>query len=146
MNGINALITVARYWREWSDPRWIALVLNNRDLNMVTWEQRVMAGDAKFDASQALPDFPYAQYAESLGLKGIRVERPEQVAPAWDAALAADRPVVYEAVVDPNVPPLPPHITLKDAKNLTAALLKRDSDTAGVVRQAFRAMLDTVKH
>ena len=93
MNGINGLITIAKYWQEWSDPRLVVLVLNNRDLNMVTWEQRAMAGDPKFAASQDLPDFPYAEYAQSLGLDGIRVERPDEIGAAWDRALAADQAV-----------------------------------------------------
>ena len=146
MNGINSLITVAKYWKEWADPRWITLVLNNRDLNMVTWEQRVITGDAKFDASQDLPDFPYAAYAESLGLRGIRVDKPEQIASAWETALSADRPVVLEAVTDPNVPLLPPHITLEQARHMTAALAKGDSDAPGVIRQTVKAMLDKISH
>lgn len=142
MNGNAELITVARYWKEWKDPRFIVLVLNNRDLNLVTWEQRVMAGDPKLPASQDLPDFPYARYAESLGLKGIRVDRPEQVARAWDEALSADRPVVYEAYVDPDVPPLPSHITLEQARNLTQAMLKGDADAGGVIKQSLKGMVD----
>src|SRR5512146_3253434 len=109
MNGLNELITVSTYWKRWRDPRLVVLVLNNQDLNRVTWEQRVMMGDPKLEASQDVPDFPYARYAESLGLKGIHVDRPEQIGPAWDAALSADRPCVVEAVADPEVPPLPPH-------------------------------------
>ena len=87
MNGNAELITIAKYWKTWADPRLIILVLNNRDLNQVTWEMRIESGDPKFEASQELPDFPYAAYAESIGLKGIRVDRPEDVGPAWDAAL-----------------------------------------------------------
>src|ERR671923_40954 len=98
MNGINELITIAKYHHRWSDQRLIVLVLNNRDLNQVTWEQRAMSGDPKFEGSQDLPDFPYASYAELIGLKGIRVDSPEQVGSAWDEALNADRPVVYEAI------------------------------------------------
>ena len=90
MNGISALIDVAKYRDRWSDPRFIVLVLNNQDLNQVTWEQRVMAGDPKLPASQVIPDFPYARYAELLGFEGIRVDAPDQVAPAWERALAAD--------------------------------------------------------
>jgi pyruvate dehydrogenase (quinone) len=146
MNGINSLITVAKYWKEWSDPRWITLVLNNRDLNMVTWEQRVIAGDAKFQASQDLPDFPYAAYAASLGLHGIRVDRPEQIGPAWEQALRSDRPVVLEAVTDPNVPVLPPHITLEQARKLAAAMVKGDSDRPGIIRQTVKTMIDAVTH
>src|ERR687885_384596 len=105
MNGLNELITVAKYWKRWSDPRLVVLVLNNRDLNQVTWEQRAMSGDPKFAGSQTLPDFPYARYAEDLGLLGIRVDRPDAIGAAWDRALTADRPVLIEAITDPNVPP-----------------------------------------
>jgi pyruvate dehydrogenase (quinone) len=116
-------------------------VLNNRDLNQVTWEQRAMVGDPKFDASQDLPDFPYARYAELIGFKGIRVDSPDAVGPAWDEALAADRPVVLEAVTDPNVPPLPPHITIQDAKALASALRHGDPDRGAVVRESVRQKL-----
>ncbi len=138
MNGINELITIAKYRKDWADQRLIVLVLNNRDLNQVTWEQRAMSGDPKFEGSQDLPDFPYARYAEMLGLEGIRVDRPEEVGPAWDRALAADRPVVYEAVTDPEVPPLPPHITLEQAKELSSALMGGDPNARRIVSQAFK--------
>ncbi|HWF24587.1 MAG TPA: thiamine pyrophosphate-dependent enzyme, partial [Solirubrobacteraceae bacterium] len=124
MNGINELITIAKYRERWSDQRLIVLVLNNRDLNQVTWEQRAMSGDPKFEGSQELPDFPYARYAEMIGLHGVRVDTPDRVGPAWEEAFAADRPVVCEAVTDPNVPPLPPHITIEQAKALASALIK----------------------
>ncbi len=142
MNGINELITIAKYRSQWPDQRLIIMVLNNRDLNQVTWEQRAMEGDAKFEGSQDLPDFPYAGYAEMLGLKGIRVDRPDQVGPAWDEALAADRPVVYEAITDPEVPPLPPHITIEQAKALTSALLAGDPHSGRIVRQSFKQKME----
>ncbi len=138
MNGINELITISKYRQQWSDQRLIVLVLNNRDLNQVTWEQRAMSGDPKFEGSQDLPDFPYASYAEMLGLRGFRVEHPDEVGPAWDAALAADRPVVIEAITDPEVPPLPPHITLEQAKALSSALLAGDEHAGRIVRQSFK--------
>ncbi|XXU80893.1 thiamine pyrophosphate-dependent enzyme [Sorangium sp. So ce1151] len=143
MNGLNALITVAKYWREWKDPRLVVLVLNNRDLNMVTWELRAMSGDPKLEASQALPDFPYAAYAEALGLRGVRIDRPDQVARTWDEAFQVDRPVVVEAVTDPEVPPLPPHITVKQARMLTSALLRGDPGARGIIRQAYRDMIES---
>jgi pyruvate dehydrogenase (quinone) len=142
MNGLNELITIAKYWMRWSDPRLVVLVLNNRDLNQVTWEQRVFEGDPKFEASQELPDFPYAEYARSLGLEGIRVERPDQVGSAWDQAFAADRPFVLEAYTDPNVPPLPPHITFQQAKAFVSSMVKGDPDAAGVIRQSFRDLVE----
>jgi pyruvate dehydrogenase (quinone) len=142
MNGINELITIAKYRDRWPDQRLIVLVLNNGDLNQVTWEQRAMSGDPKFEGSQDLPDFPYAAYAELLGLKGIRVEGPDQVAPAWEDALSADRPVIYEARTDPEVPPLPPHITLEQAKALSSALMSGDPHAGRIVRQSFKQKVE----
>jgi len=141
MNNMAELITVAKYWRQWADPRWICLVLNNQDLNQVTWEQRVMEGDPKFDASQQLPDVPYHRFAEMIGLNGILVERPEQLADAWDRAWSSSRPVVIEVRTDPEVPPLPPHITLEQAKHLGAALLKGDPRGGRVVVNAAKQVL-----
>lgn len=140
MNGINELVTVANYWKEWRDPRLIIMVLANHDLNQVTWEQRIMNGDPKFQPSQDVPDFKFARYAEMLGLTGIRVDQPEQIGPAWDQALAANRPVVIEAVTDPEVPPLPPHITFKQAKNFSESLL-RDSARKGMIRGAMNDLV-----
>jgi pyruvate dehydrogenase (quinone) len=144
MNGNAELLTIVKYWREWKDPRLIVLVLHNNDLNMVSWEMRAMEGDPQYRASQELPDFPYAQYAELIGLRGIRVDDPEQLASAWDRALASDRPVVLEAITDPDVPPLPPHISLKQAKSFGMALLKGDPHEAGIVRQALEQMFPSV--
>jgi pyruvate dehydrogenase (quinone) len=138
MNGLNELITIAKYWREWADPRLVVLVLNNRDLNMVTWEQRAMSGDPKLVASQDLPDFPYAAFAESIGLRGLRVDRPDQLGGVWNEAFSADRPVVVEAITDPEVPPLPPHITFKQARALSSALLKGDPGWRAMIRQTYR--------
>jgi pyruvate dehydrogenase (quinone) len=141
MNGLNELITIGKYWQTWTDPRLIVLVLNNRDLNQVTWEQRAMEGDPKFESAQSLPDFPYAAFAEMIGLKGIRVDSPDDVGAAWDDALAADRPVVLEAVTDPDVPPLPPHVTLEQAKLLMFSLAKGDVDRKGIITQGLKGKI-----
>ncbi len=141
MNGLNELITVAKYWHRWSDPRLVFLVLNNRDLNQVSWEMRIEAGNPKLETTQSLPDFPYAHYAESIGLRGIRVDRPEDVAEAWKAALASDRPVVYEAYVSGDVATLPPHITFEQAKEYTSALVKGDPDEKGIFQQPLKEMV-----
>jgi pyruvate dehydrogenase (quinone) len=142
MNGNAELVTIAKYWERWRDPRLVVLVLHNNDLNQVTWEQRAMEGDPKYEASQELPDFPYARYAEMVGLTGIRVDDPDQVGNAWDRALSASRPVVLEAITDPEVPPLPPHITLEQAKALTSALIHGDPSRGQIVRQAARQKLE----
>ncbi|ADJ29410.1 thiamine pyrophosphate-requiring protein [Nitrosococcus watsonii] len=143
MNGNSELVTAAKYWQQWQDPRLIVLVLNNRDLNQVTWEQRVMAGDPKFEGSQSLPDFPYARYAELLGFKGIRVDQPEDIGPAWEEALAADRPVVLEAYTDGNVPPLPPHIKLEQAKAYVSALLHQDPEAINIIKQSIKEIKES---
>jgi pyruvate dehydrogenase (quinone) len=141
MVGNNELITIAKYWRQWSDPRLIVMVLHNNDLNQVTWEMRAMEGNPRFAASQDVPDFGYAAYAESLGLRGLRVDNPDDVGAAWDQALHADRPVVYEAITDPNVPPLPPHITLEQAKAFMFSMMKGDKDRVGMMKQSAKAMV-----
>ena len=138
MNGINALIDAGRYRDRWSDPRLVVVVLNNGDLNQVTWEQRVLAGDPKYPASQDVQAFNYAEYAKLLGLKGIRVETAEAVGAAWDAAFAADRPCVIDALTDPKVPPLPPHIKYSQAKKYAQAVLKGDPEAIGIIWQSFK--------
>jgi len=133
MIGINGLVTLAYRWKDWADPRLVILVLNNSDLNMVTWEQRVMSGDPKFKDSQVLPPFPYAEYARTLGLHGIRVDTPEAIAPAFDEALRADRPTLVEVVTDPNVPPLPPHVAPKQAMAYAKAIAHGDPQSVQTV-------------
>lgn len=143
MNGISSLITVARHWREWRDPRLPVLVLNNGDLNEVTWEQRTLGGDRRFADSQELPDFPYAAYGRLLGLGGLRVERPEDIAAAWDLALSADRPTVVEVLTDPKVPPMPPHVTLKQAVSYARAL-RGDPDARALIIASLRETWDSL--
>jgi len=145
MNGLNVMITIAKYWKRWADPRLIVMVLNNRDLSQVTWEERVQIGEGKTRSTQELPDFPYSRYAELLGLRGILVEDPERLGGAWDEALAADRPVVLECVTDPNVAPLPPHITAKEAKNFLK-MASSEPELGSVVANTVKQLLAGVLH
>lgn len=142
MLGINGLITVKKYWQEWSDPRMVVLVLHNDDLNMVTWEQRAMAGDTRFEASQEVPDFPYATYAEMLGLEGVRIEKPEDVPAGLDRAMAAQRPVVIDVLADPSVPPLPPHISFTQMKSFMSSIVKGDEDAWDMIKQTYKDVWD----
>ena len=144
MSNMAELITVQKYWREWSNPKWVCCVFNNQDLNQVTWEQRVMEGDAKFNATQQIPDVPYHRFAELIGLRGIFVDNPDRLASAWDEALASDRPVVLEVKTDPEVPPLPPHITLKQAKNFASAILAPDPNESSMLVGAAKEVLSSV--
>jgi pyruvate dehydrogenase (quinone) len=138
MNGMAELITVAKYYERWTDPRLVVLVLNNRDLNQVTWEQRAMEGDPKNPATQNLPDVRYADFARMVGLDGIRIETPDAIDAAWEEAFSADKPFVLEAVVDPETPPLPPHITLEQAKSFLSALRGGDPNARAMIRQSFK--------
>jgi len=144
MNNMAELITVAKYWKEWSNPKWVVCVFNNQDLNQVTWEQRVMEGDPKFNATQQIPDVPFHRYAELIGLRGIFVDNPERLAAAWDEALASERPVLLEVNTDPEVPPLPPHITLKQAKNFALATLAPDPNEESMLMGAAKQVLSSV--
>ena len=142
MSGLSALVDVAKYWRRWSDPHLAILVLNNRDLNFVTWEQRVMDGEPRYAAAQALPDLPYSDLAKLFGLSGVRVERPEEVDAAWDQAIAADRPFVIDAVVDPAVPTLPfklkEKLYDKPMKAFETETAQGDRHTVDAVRQQLK--------
>lgn len=144
MNGLNGVITIAKYWEQWDDPRLIIAVLNNQDLNQVTWEQRVLEGDPEYEITQDLPDVHFADYARRLGLNGIRVERPESIEQAWQEALSADRPTVLDFVTDPSVPPLPPHITVEQARNFWKSMLKGDPHMKGVFKQTAKDMAGSV--
>jgi len=138
MNGMAELITAQKYYKEWADPRLVVLVLNNRDLNQVTWEQRAMQGDPMNPETQRIPDVRYADFAELIGLRGVRIEQPEDIADTWRQAFEADRPFVIDAVCDPNVPPLPPHIRTDQARSLMKALRKGDPEARGVISQSFK--------
>jgi len=138
MNGLAELITIKHYWQEWSDPRLIIAILHNDDLNQVTWEMRAMQGAPKFPESQTLPDVDYAAFAASLGLLAINVDKPDEIGPAWDRALAAARPTVLDVRCDPNVPPIPPHATFEQAKNAAKAMLHGDEDRWGVIKEGVK--------
>jgi pyruvate dehydrogenase (quinone) len=138
MNGMAELLTIARYAERWSDRRLVIAVLHNNDLNQVTWELRAMGGAPKFEASQVLPDVSYADFARGLGLEAITVRDPDELGPAWERVLAADRPAVLDVHCDPEVPPIPPHATWEQAESAAQALLKGDPDAVHMVVQGVK--------
>jgi pyruvate dehydrogenase (quinone) len=144
MNNMAELITVAKYWKRWRDPRWVCCVFNNEDLTQVTWEQRVLAGDPKFEASQNVPFVQYSKFAELIGLKGIFVDTPERLGSAWDEAFASDRPVVLDVKTDPNVPPLPSHVSAEQAAKFAKSLIKGDPDERSVLLNTAKELLGTI--
>jgi pyruvate dehydrogenase (quinone) len=138
MNGMAELITVARYWQEWPDPRLVVAVVHNNDLNQVTWEMRAMAGSPKFVESQTIPDISYAEVARTFGLGALEVDDPDEIGPAWDRALSAGRPMVLDVHCDPDVPPIPPHADWSQVKSTAKAVLGGDEDAGGVLRTGIR--------
>jgi pyruvate dehydrogenase (quinone) len=138
MNGMAELITIARYWKQWSDPRVVIAVLHNNDLNQVTWEMRAMEGAPKFPDSQTLPDVDYAAFARSIGLLGVNVDTSDALGPAWDEVLAAKRPAVLDVRCDPNVPPIPPHATFEQVKSMASSILHGDEDRWAVVKEGVK--------
>jgi pyruvate dehydrogenase (quinone) len=143
MNNMAELITIAKYCEQWPDRRLIVCVFNNEDLNEVTWEQRVMNGNPRFDASQDIPDVRYSSFAELIGLKGIYVDDPKDLAGAWKEALSAEGPVVLEVKTDPEIAPLPPHISFKEAKKFMFAMAK-DDDAGHVIGDTARQVVNAV--
>ncbi|QBD78690.1 thiamine pyrophosphate-requiring protein [Ktedonosporobacter rubrisoli] len=146
MLGLNGFITVAKYWKEWSDPRLIFIVYNNQDLNQVSWEMRIEEGNPELPMTQRIPDFPFDTFAESIGLMGIRVNKPEDLGRALDEALRANRPVVMNVYTDPNVQTLPPHITFEQAKAFASTVLKGDPEEGGIIKQSVKSMVGGVLH
>ncbi len=144
MNGLNEMITVGKYWKQWSNPHIVFIVLNNRDLNQVTWEERIEGGDPRLPLTQSIPDFPYAGFANSIGLTGIRVDKPEDVGRAIDQALNASTPVVLDVYTDPNVPTIPPHITFTEAKMYSTALLKGDPEEGSIIKESVKSVVEGI--
>jgi pyruvate dehydrogenase (quinone) len=145
MNNMAELITIAKYADRWPDKRLITCVFNNEDLNEVTWEQRVMNGNPRYDASQDIPDVRYSKFAELVGLKGIFVDDPNDLASAWDEALSADGPVVLEVKTDPEIAPLPPHISFKEAKKFMISMAG-DDDASHVIKDTARQVINALLH
>jgi pyruvate dehydrogenase (quinone) len=138
MNGMAELITISRYFEQWTDPRLIVAVLHNNDLNQVTWEMRAMEGAPKFVESQSLPSVSYAGFAASLGLQAVEVREPGELKGAWAKAFAADRPTVLDVHTDPDFPPIPPHVSYEQVKGAAKAMLSGDEDAPGVVRTGIK--------
>jgi len=146
MGGMAEMLTAAKYYKTWSDPRFVVLVLNNEDLNQVTWEQRAMEGDPRFDASQAIPYVSFAGWADLIGLKGIKVTKASEIEAAFTEAFAADRPVIVDALTTPDEPPIPPHVTFEQARALMESVLPDPSEGIVGAREGLREMFQTLFH
>ncbi|WP_233712519.1 thiamine pyrophosphate-dependent enzyme [Kribbella turkmenica] len=146
MNGLAELITIKRYWQEWSDPRLVIAVLHNNDLNQVTWEMRSMQGSPKFTDSQTLPEVDYAAFARSVGLSAVTIRDGDDLGMAWDSALAADRPMLLDVYCDPDVPPIPPHASWDEIQKLAKSLWRGDEDRWGVLKEGVKTKLQELRH
>ncbi len=145
MNGMSEMITVSKYWKKWSNPCFVMMVLNNRDLNQVTWEERVESGSGKTESTQSIPDVRYSKYAELLGLHGIFVNDPEKLADAWREAMSCGKPCILEVYADANVPPLSPHITLAEAKNFMTSMVT-EPELGSVIKNTVKEVMAGVFH
>ena len=141
MLGMNELITIKKYMKEWDNPQLIIMVLHNDDLTQVSWEMRAEDANPVWSTSQDVESVDYAGWAELLGFTGIRVTTDDEVEAAWDTAFANRGITLIDAYTSKNVPPLPPHITLEYAKNTAEALLKGDPDELNVMRDGAKALL-----
>ncbi len=146
MGGMAEMLTAAKYYKTWTDPRYVVLVLNNEDLNQVTWEQRAMEGDPRFDASQSIPYVSYADWADLIGLRGIRITKSSEIEDAFTEAFAADRPVIVDALSSPDEPPIPPHVTFAQAKALTESVLADPSEGMAGAKEGVREMFREIFH
>ncbi|MEO1969618.1 MAG: thiamine pyrophosphate-requiring protein [Sphingomonadaceae bacterium] len=144
MNNMAELVTIKKYHEKWPNQTFVVCVLNNRDLNQVTWEQRVMEGNPRAEITQDIPDVRYSKFAEMIGLKGIYVDDPDQLGAAWDEALASDVPTVLEVRTDKEVPPLPPHITFDQAEAFMSTAIKRDPDEGHMIKGSVKQVLSSV--
>ena len=144
MLGLNEFITVSKYWKQWSNPTLIFIVFNNRDLNQVSWEMRIEEGNPRLPMTQQIPDFPYDTFAESIGLTGIRVDKPEDLKGAFERAFAASTPVVMNVYTSPNVETLPPHISFEQARNFGFTLLKGDPNEGGILKESVKSLVEGV--
>ncbi|MEQ7004851.1 thiamine pyrophosphate-requiring protein [Actinopolymorpha sp. B17G11] len=141
MNGLAELITLAKYYELWADPRCVICVLHNNDLNQVTWELRAMGGAPKFEESQTIPDISYADIARGFGLEAVTVDSPDDLGAAWERCLQADRPALLDVHCDPEVPPIPPHATWDQIKATTQSVLKGDPAAWHLIVQGAKTKL-----
>ncbi|MCP2030363.1 pyruvate dehydrogenase (quinone) [Okibacterium sp. HSC-33S16] len=143
MTGLAELVTVAAHWQEWSDPRYVVAVFDNRDLAEVSWEQREMEGAPRFEASQTLPSVPYEEYARLLGLEGVRVSRTEELNAGWQRAWSSDRPCVLSIRTDPATPMLPPLAAASEKVDQMRSALIKESAEGGEQADRARRLLQT---
>jgi pyruvate dehydrogenase (quinone)/pyruvate oxidase len=112
------------------------VVIKNNTLGQIKWEQMVFLGNPEYGVD--LQPIDFVRYAEAVGAVGVRCERPNEVRPAIAEALAARRPAIVEAVVDPFEPPMPARATLRQALHLAEALARGEPSRVRIALTLFR--------
>jgi pyruvate dehydrogenase (quinone) len=108
------------------------LIIKNNVLGEIKWEQLVMGGNPEFGVD--LQPIDFAAFARSCGAAGYCLDDPAQAEPVLREALAQPGPVVIEAVVDPNEPPMPGKITTEQAIQFAKGLARGDKDRAAIFK------------
>jgi pyruvate dehydrogenase (quinone) len=118
----------------------VVVIIKNNTLGQIKWEQIVFLGNPEYGCELHNPDF--AKYAEACGGLGITVERPEEIRPALERALASGRPSIVEVVVDPFEPPMPPKVSVEQALHFAEALAKGQPAGGKIALTLFRDKLN----
>jgi pyruvate dehydrogenase (quinone)/pyruvate oxidase len=106
------------------------IVIKNNVLGQIKWEQMVFLGNPEYVCE--LQPIDFAAVAKGFGVQSFTIDDPKQCGATLQKALATPGPVLVEAVVDPHEPPMPPKVTLSDAKNFAEALA-RGTPAAGKI-------------
>jgi pyruvate dehydrogenase (quinone)/pyruvate oxidase len=118
----------------------LVVIIKNNTLGQIRWEQIVFLGNPEYGCELYNPNF--AKFAEACGGLGFTVERPEEIRPALERALASGKPALVEVIVDPNEPPMPPKVTAKQALHFAEALAKGQPKGGRIALTLFRDKLD----
>ncbi len=115
------------------------VVVKNDYLGQIKWEQMVFLGNPEFAVD--LQPIDFVKVAEACGARGYHLDDPAQASDTLAQALAHPGPALIEAVVDPQEAPLPAHITVDQAKQFAASLVRGEPDGIAIARKAFSTKL-----
>jgi pyruvate dehydrogenase (quinone) len=112
------------------------VVIKNNVLGMIKWEQMVFLGNPEYGVQMTPIDF--VKFAEACGGRGVRIDDPKRCREQLADALAADGPVLVEAVVDPYEPPMPPKVKPQQARHMAEALARGEPNRERIALTLFR--------
>jgi len=108
------------------------MVIKNNVLGEIKWEQLVLEGNPQYGVE--LQPIDFAAYARACGAAGYCLDDPAKAEAVLREAFAHAGPVVIEAVVDPNEPPMPGKVSTQQAKNFAKALARGEKDSFGIIK------------